>query len=133
MSESSSKRRPREAGRQLTQEKRRRRFLTRRAQAERYTKSVRTIERWGRDPKMGMPPEYDFNGLPHREEGELEAWDRAVRLKALMTASGPLQPDVMTVSRRPGPPVVQIRGARPKKEDPEHVNSEFGSRSASKA
>jgi hypothetical protein len=77
MSESSSKRRRREARRQLTQEKRRRRFLTRRAQAERYTKSVRTIERWGRDPKMGMPREYDFNGLPHREEGELEAWERS--------------------------------------------------------
>jgi hypothetical protein len=53
-----------------------RRFLTRRDQAERYGKSVRTIERWGLDPKMGMPPEYDFNRLKARAEDELETWER---------------------------------------------------------
>ena len=45
-----------------------RRFLTRRQQARRWGKSVRTVERWGLDPAMGLPPEYDFNGHPHREE-----------------------------------------------------------------
>jgi hypothetical protein len=53
-----------------------RRFLTRRAQAARYSKSVKTIVRWTNDPRMGMPPEYDFRGLPHRDEAELEAWER---------------------------------------------------------
>jgi hypothetical protein len=53
-----------------------RRFLSRRAQAERYGKSIKTVERWGKDPEMSMPPEYDFNG-PHRDEAELEAWERS--------------------------------------------------------
>ena len=54
-----------------------RRFLSRAAQAVRYGKSKRTIERWGQDPEMGMPIEYDFNGLPHRDEAELELWERS--------------------------------------------------------
>jgi hypothetical protein len=53
-----------------------RRFLSRSAQAQRYGKSVRTIKRWGTDPKMGMPPEYAFT-TPHRAEDELDAWDRS--------------------------------------------------------
>jgi len=53
-----------------------RRFLSRPDQAKRYRKSVRTIKRWGADPKMGMPPEYDFNG-PHRDEAELEDWEQS--------------------------------------------------------
>jgi hypothetical protein len=54
-----------------------RRFLTRRAQAERYGKSKKTIERWGKNPKMQMPPEYFFNGLPHRDEEHLKRWEEA--------------------------------------------------------
>jgi hypothetical protein len=53
-----------------------RRFLSRRDQADRYGKSVRTIERWGEDSEMAMPTEYDFNGLKARAEDELEAWER---------------------------------------------------------
>jgi len=53
------------------------RFLTRRQQAKRWGKSVRTVERWGEDPEMDLPPEYDFNGRPHREESELTAWERS--------------------------------------------------------
>jgi hypothetical protein len=54
----------------------RRRFLSRRAQAQRYDRSVDTIKRWGKDPKLGMPPEYVFRGMPHRDESELELWER---------------------------------------------------------
>jgi len=54
-----------------------RRFLTRRQQARRWGESVRTVEGWGLDPAVGLPPEYDFNGHPHREESELEAWERS--------------------------------------------------------
>ena len=53
------------------------RFLSRRAQAQRYGRSTKTIKRWGQDPKMGMPPEYDFDGLPSRREDELEKWERS--------------------------------------------------------
>jgi hypothetical protein len=58
-------------------QRRRRKFLTRRDQAERYGKCPKTIERWGSDPKMAMPPEYDFRGIPHRAEEELEMWERS--------------------------------------------------------
>jgi hypothetical protein len=57
--------------------KKRRRFLTRKEQADRYGKDVRTIKRWGKDAEMNMPPEYNFRGAPHREEGELEEWERS--------------------------------------------------------
>jgi hypothetical protein len=52
-----------------------RRFLTRKQQAQRWSKTVRTVERWGANPKLGLPAEYDFNGKPHREESELELWE----------------------------------------------------------
>jgi hypothetical protein len=52
-------------------------FVGRPAQALRYDVSKRTIERWGIDPAMNMPPEYDFNGRPHRKESDLERWERS--------------------------------------------------------
>jgi hypothetical protein len=54
-----------------------RRFLSRRQQAARYGKSVKTLERWGNDPAMGMPAEYWLGSLPHRDEVELEVWEQA--------------------------------------------------------
>jgi hypothetical protein len=65
----------RNGGRQHTAFKPRR-FLTRRDQAARYGKSVRTIERWGLDVGMGMPAEFDFRGMKARREDELESWER---------------------------------------------------------
>lgn len=65
-----------------------RRFLTRRAQAARYGKCVKTIERWGQDPSMEMPAEYDFRGLPSRLEAELEIWERG-----RVTTSAALRPN----------------------------------------
>jgi hypothetical protein len=53
------------------------RYLSRRAQAERYDKDIKTIERWGRNPAMGMPPEIDFNGRKHRDEDALIRWERS--------------------------------------------------------
>jgi len=52
------------------------RVLTRRDQAERYRRSIRTIKRWGQNPAMNMPPEYDFAGLPSRREDHLEEWEQ---------------------------------------------------------
>jgi hypothetical protein len=54
-----------------------RRYLSRQAQAARYDKCVKTIERWGKNPALGLPAEYDLNGRPHRAEDELEAWERS--------------------------------------------------------
>jgi hypothetical protein len=52
------------------------RYLSRRKQAERYDKSIKTIERWGDDPALGYPPEIDINGRKFRKLSDLEAWER---------------------------------------------------------
>ena len=57
------------------------RFLNRRAQAARYGKSKRTIVRWGSDQKIAMPIETWLNGVPHRDEAELEIWEAERRGK----------------------------------------------------
>jgi hypothetical protein len=51
-------------------------FLTRRQQARRYQRSIRTIERWGDDPELGYPPEIDINGHRLRRESDLQRWER---------------------------------------------------------
>ena len=61
----------------MSDQSQQRRFLTRRQQAERYGKCVKTITRWGEDPKMRMPAEYDFNGVWSRAEDELTCWERS--------------------------------------------------------
>lgn len=52
------------------------RYLSRRAQAERYGRSVRTIERWGENPQLALPPEFDINGHKFRSLSALERWER---------------------------------------------------------
>jgi len=64
----------------------RRRFLSRQEQAERYGTCVKSIQRWGNDPRMAMPPEYDFNRIKKRREDELEAWERS-RVAGAATAA----------------------------------------------
>lgn len=53
-----------------------RRFLSRQEQAARYGTSVKSIQRWGEDPRMRMPPEYEFHRIKKRREDELEEWER---------------------------------------------------------
>jgi len=60
-------------------------FLNRQQQARRYSTSVRTIVRWGEDPRMNMPPEYDFNRIKKRREDHLEVWERG-RIKSCAPA-----------------------------------------------
>jgi hypothetical protein len=62
------------------------RFLSRRQQAERYGKSVKTVERWGLDPTLGFPGEYDINSHKFRKLSELEAWERS---RAAIAATAP--------------------------------------------
>jgi hypothetical protein len=54
-----------------------RRFLSRQEQAVRYNVSVKSIQRWGEDPRMQMPKEYVFHRQMRRREDELEAWERS--------------------------------------------------------
>jgi hypothetical protein len=54
-----------------------RRYLSRRDQANRYNKSLKTIERWSHNAALNMPREFIFNGRPHRAESDLERWERA--------------------------------------------------------
>jgi hypothetical protein len=60
------------------------RYLSRTALAKRWGKSKRTVARWGRDPRMGLPEEVWLNGMPHREEGEVEAWEAERRGKRVI-------------------------------------------------
>jgi hypothetical protein len=60
------------------------RFLSRSAQARRYGVSKRTIERWGRKPQLNMPVEFWLNGMPHRDEAELEQWEAERRGKRVI-------------------------------------------------
>jgi hypothetical protein len=53
------------------------RYLSRRRQAERYERSVRTIERWGKDPDLDFPAEIEVNGRWLRPLSKLEKWERS--------------------------------------------------------
>jgi hypothetical protein len=53
------------------------RFLSRQEQAARYGVSVKSVTRWGDDPRMAMPKEYAFHRQMKRREADLEAWERS--------------------------------------------------------
>jgi hypothetical protein len=52
-------------------------FLSRSQQAKRWSVSKRSVERWGEDEKLGLPPEIEINGRRYRKLSDLEAWERA--------------------------------------------------------
>jgi hypothetical protein len=47
--------------------------------AERYGRSVQTIERWGRDPDLGFPPAIRLRNRRYRDAAALDAWDAKQR------------------------------------------------------
>jgi hypothetical protein len=53
------------------------RYLSRSAQAARYGRSKRSVDRWGKNPALGMPPEMDINGHKFRSLSALERWERS--------------------------------------------------------
>ena len=59
-------------------------FLSRSQQAKRWSVSKRSVERWGEDEELGLPPEIEINGRHYRKLSELEAWERA---RAIATAT----------------------------------------------
>jgi hypothetical protein len=52
------------------------RWLSRSQQAQRWSISKRSVERWGEDEELGLPPEIEINGRRYRKLSELEAWER---------------------------------------------------------
>ena len=52
------------------------RWLSRSQQALRWSISKRSVERWGEDEELGLPPEIEINGRRYRKLSELEAWER---------------------------------------------------------
>ena len=50
-------------------------WLSRRAQANRYGRTTRTIRRWETDPDLNYPPGIMINGQSYRREDHLDAWD----------------------------------------------------------
>jgi hypothetical protein len=42
---------------------------------ERYGRGAKTIERWGRDPKLSFPPVVYVRGRRYRSVEALDAWD----------------------------------------------------------
>jgi hypothetical protein len=51
-------------------------WLSRGRQAKRYNVTTRSVERWGDDVDLNMPPETEINGRFYRDEAELEAWEK---------------------------------------------------------
>ncbi len=52
-------------------------FLTRLQQAKRWGVSKRSVERWGEDEKLGLPPELEINSRRYRKLSDIEAWERS--------------------------------------------------------
>jgi hypothetical protein len=52
-------------------------WLSRRQQALRWSVTKRSVERWGKDKKVGLPPEFDVNGRKYRDLPEIETWERS--------------------------------------------------------
>ncbi len=52
-------------------------FLSRSQQARRWSVSKRSVERWGEDDQLGLPPEIEINGRHYRKLSDLESWERS--------------------------------------------------------
>jgi len=52
-------------------------FLSRTQQARRWSVSKRSVERWGEDDELELPPEIEINGRRYRKLSELEVWERS--------------------------------------------------------
>src|SRR5437868_2725029 len=52
------------------------RWLSRQAQARRWGVTSRTVERWGKDESVGLPPEFEVGGCSYRTEAAISRWER---------------------------------------------------------
>jgi hypothetical protein len=64
-------------------------FLSPSQQARRWSVSKRSVERWGEDQRLSLPPEIEINGRRYRKLSELEAWERARAVTAAMKQTTP--------------------------------------------
>jgi hypothetical protein len=62
-------------------------WLSRSQQAQRWSVSKRSVERWGEDKDLGLPSEIEINGRHYRRLSELEAWERSRAVAAAMKRS----------------------------------------------
>jgi hypothetical protein len=52
-------------------------YLSTAGLAQRYDVSTRTIERWEKNPKIGLPPpDLVINGRKYRKTKNVEVWER---------------------------------------------------------
>jgi hypothetical protein len=70
--------------------------IPRRKTAERYGVSVRTIERWERDPELNYPKSTIVNGRRYDDVDGLDAWDAECAAAARTTRTPP------NAGRQPG-------------------------------
>ncbi len=78
-------------------------FLSRSQQAQRWSVSKRSVERWGEDEDLGLPPEIEINGRHYRKLSELEAWERS-RAVAAATKRSEHKPSKQEASNSPSSP-----------------------------
>jgi hypothetical protein len=64
-------------------------WLSRTQQARRWNVSKQSVERWGRDEDLNLPPEIEINGRCYRKLSELEAWERSRAVAAAIKRSEP--------------------------------------------
>jgi predicted DNA-binding transcriptional regulator AlpA len=53
------------------------RKLRKRATADRYGVSTKSIDRWTASPRLQFPKPLRINEIPYWDEAELEAWERS--------------------------------------------------------
>jgi hypothetical protein len=64
-------------------------WLSRRQQAQRWNVTKRSVERWGKDKKVGLPQEYEVNGRKYRDLPEIEIWERSCAVSAAANLAAP--------------------------------------------
>ncbi len=62
-------------------------WLSRTQQAQRWSVTKRSVERWGEDEDLGLPAEIEINGRHYRKLSEIEAWERTRAVAAATKAA----------------------------------------------
>jgi hypothetical protein len=77
-------------------------WVKRRKTAERYGVSVRSIERWEADPKMGFPKSIVRNGRKYDDDEKLDAWDAQCAAAGRTTRTPPAAGKIRAAKHRAG-------------------------------
>ena len=82
-------------------------FLSRTQQSKRWSVSKRSVERWGEEERLALPPEIEINGRRYRKLSDLEAWERA-RVVATISKSAEREGEV-EADKVDTPPAIRRR------------------------